>query len=951
VGGTPASAPPTYGAPSGSGGQLMLVSGGSAGPTLSFSGEAQQAPQPIGTISISKSVPDGAYYGPGGAVFQVENGAGQVLDTLTTNAQGSTPYSSALPASSAGIPYDIHEVTAPAGYRLAANQTVRVFPNQHSVATYAGATEEPVQSAQLGARKVDAQTGQVVAGAVFAFRFASADNGVYDVDLGQCTTGANGVCQPPTRNAPGGWLPGWYQVTEVHAPPGYWRDPSSTVQHVFVPPGASATASVTFADQLLGSVQLQKSGNDTAYWAVSGARFAVTGPDPATTPVGALVVGPNGTSTVLTGLTPGSYTFTETTAPPGYATIAPFTAVVGAGHATTTVSAADPIQPGTLVVEKTDATTGTPLGGATFDTRFDSHDDGDFDVDLGTCRTDAAGSCAPPPNDGTGFLPGRYRVTEVAPPTGYAMSTPLPSQVVVVAPSATASFSFTDRLLVGASFTKVATGNYDPTQVVLSGAVIDVTAGTAYGGPVVATCTTDDAGRCTTGVALLSGEPYCWLETTAPPGLASGATGCFTASNSLATLPITVSDRGTFVAVAAKKVDAAAPSVTLPGAVLDLYRGDGGHGPPSPTPPGDALAETGQTWVARGTTGATGVVTFPLQFPGYAYCVVEHAAPQNYVTDRAERCTSVLEGVTTSPPATVTVTVPDAEAPVALSARKYNSATPGTGIPRAVYDLYVEGRGPPSGPPSPPPAGAVDEAGSTWWGRGTTSTGGGLHFTVPAGYSWCLREVSAPTNYVLDQALHCTAAVDAAAPTPSVVVALPETTALVEVYAHKFNAARPGTTIPGATYELVGHGGPPPGWSAPPNPLQLPVPAGDWFVGSATTGHDGYASWSVPAGRSWCLHEVSAPAGYRVDTGWHCTSVVTTATQPPGATVALPEVPVPGPVTAVATSTPGLAFTGGPGLDEVLGGLGLGIVGGGLMLATRRRRPRHAAGRSDGGAR
>ncbi|MGH9089376.1 MAG: hypothetical protein ACRDYZ_14920, partial [Acidimicrobiales bacterium] len=61
--------------------------------------------------------------------------------------------------------------------------------------------------------------------------------------------------------------------------------------------------------------------------------------------------------------------------------------------------------------------------------------------------------------------------------------------------------------------------------------------------------------------------------------------------------------------------------------------------------------------------------------------------------------------------------------------------------------------------------------------------------------------------------------------------------------------------------------------------------------------------------------------------------------------------PVPGPVTAVATSTPGLAFTGGPGLAEVLGGLGLGVVGGGLMLATRRRRPRHAAGRSDGGAR
>lgn len=951
VDGVPATQPPTFAAPAGSNGQRMLVSGASTGPTLQFSGTARQAPQPMGTISIAKAVPDGAYFGPGGAVFQIRNGAGQIVDNLVTNAQGRTPYSIPLPASSGGVAYSVHEAVAPDGYARAPDQVVHVFPNQDTVADYSGAYEEPVRSAQLGARKLDAQTGQPLAGAVFDFAFDSKNDGAYDIDLGRCTTGGSGTCHPPDRNAPGGWLPGRYRVTEVQAPPGYWRDPASAVQTVFLQPGASSATSVTFDDVALGSVQLHKSGNDTAYWAVSGARFTVTGPAPSATDVGNLVVGPNGTSNVLTSLTPGTYRITETSAPTGYEPVAPFTAAVAAGHAITEVSATDPVQPATLVIRKKDATTGDPLAGATFDTRFDSHDDGVFDADLGTCTTDATGTCAPPPNDGAGFLPGRYRVTEVAAPPGYVAATPNASKVVVVAPSASASFSFTDRKLVAASFAKVATGNYDPSLLVLSGAVIDVAAGTTYGGPVVATCTTDAAGRCTTDKVLQSGEPYCWEETASPPGLAPGATGCFTATNSLATLPVTVTDPGTFVAVAAKKVDAAAPSVALPGAVLDLYRKDGGHGPSSPAAPGDALPEPTQTWVARATTGSGGTATFALQFPGYAYCVVERSAPPNYVTDGTEHCTAVLSGSTATPPTVTTVTVPDTEATVTLAAHKYNSATPGTAIPGAAYDLYVEGKGPPSGPPTPPPRGVAHEPGATWWGRGTTSGSGRLAFRVPAGYSWCLREVSAPTDYVLDRALHCTAPLDAAVPVPRFVVALPETTALVEVYAHKFNAARPATTIPGATYELVGRGPTPAGWSAPSNPARLPVPQGDWYVGTATTGRDGYASWTVPAGHSWCLHEVSAPAGYRLDTGWHCTSVVTTATSPRRATVALPEIAVPGPVTAAATSTPApeLPFTGGPGADQVLGGLVLGAAGGALMLVARRRARRATSAGGGGG--
>ncbi len=80
--------------------------------------------------------------------------------------------------------------------------------------------------------------------------------------------------------------------------------------------------------------------------------------------------------------------------------------------------------------------------------------------------------------------------------------------------------------------------------------------------------------------------------------------------------PITVSDAGLFVPISAEKVDAANPSVTLPGAVLDLYRVDKGAGPTPPVAPAGAPVETGQTWMAQATTGADGIASFGLEYPG-----------------------------------------------------------------------------------------------------------------------------------------------------------------------------------------------------------------------------------------------------------------------------------------------------------------------------------------------
>ncbi len=941
AGGAVGSSPPTYAAPTGSGGQLMMVSGASETLSTSFGGvAAAPAPTPqTGTIVIEKSVPDPAYYGPAGAEFEIEDGFGNVLQTLTTDATGTAGPSAPLTASASGIQYRVHESVAPPGYGLAPDQVVTVYPTPSppAVASFTGADEEPALPARLGVAKIDAQTNAPLAGATFAFAFDSTDDGHYDQSLGSCTTGTTGTCQPPEENTAGGWLAGWYQITETAAPPGYWLDPTTATQTVFLQPGATELATVTFGDELLGSLQVLKTGDDTTYVPVAGAVFTVAGPAPSTASVGTLTVGTDDETGVLAGLVPGTYTVTETSAPPGYGVAPPFSVAVAAGHTVTSVSVSDTVHTGAVTVEKTDSATGDPLAGAVFDVKYDSADDGSYDVDLGTCTTDVSGTCSPPPDDGTGLLPGNYLVTEVSAPPGYFLPAPPPSKVVSVGPGQSLDATFADSLLVPASFRKVATGSVNPTTLILAGAVLDVTAGTTYGGTTVATCTTGSTGTCTTTPTLVSGQPYCWEEVSAPPGLEGGASGCFTATNAQGSQPITVTDPGLFVGITVKKVDASKATAVLAGAVFDLYRVDGGKGPHAPTPPPGTAPEAGQTWVAQATTGADGLASFPLQYPGYAYCAVETQAPADYVLDTTEHCTPVLEGDAEGPTPVTTLTVSDPEALVTVSAYKFDSATPDTGIPGAVYDLYVEGPGPPSGPPSAPPTGAAAEEGDTWWGRGTTDASGALSFSVPAGYAWCFHEASAPTDYVADPALHCTAVLSVDAPQPATTVAIAETRATVYLGAYKYNTLQPGTVIPDATYELLEEGTAPPGYDPPPAPAGTVVPTGDTYWTQGTTDAQGRLSFAVPAGFGWCLRELAAPSGYMADTSLHCTAVLTSGTATDPTMIALPEQPVPPTTVAV----PSLAFTGGPSVPLAAGGLVLVVAGGTLVACGRRRRRRH----------
>ena len=150
-----------------------------------------------------------------------------------------------------------------------------------------------------------------------------------------------GPCQPPTQNTAGGWLPGWYQITETTAPPGYWLDPSTAVQTVYLEPGATNAASVTFADYFLGSLSLTKSGNDTSLLGRRGRPVHRHRPRPLHRNRWDAHRRRQRATNTLTGLVPGQYHLVETTVPAGYTAVTPFDVQVAKGHATTTTSAAD----------------------------------------------------------------------------------------------------------------------------------------------------------------------------------------------------------------------------------------------------------------------------------------------------------------------------------------------------------------------------------------------------------------------------------------------------------------------------------------------------------------------------------------------------------------------------------------------------------------------------------
>ena len=165
--------------------------------------------QPYGAVRVSKtSVDNGAMLS--GATFELMNGAGTVLATQTTGADGTARFDN-LPAGG----YTVREVGTPTGYKIAVN------PSQ-TVTVAAGATsdvrfENDRANGKIRIVKRDALTKEALAGAVFTVtRLSAAEGGgaVGEV-VTTLTTGADGTAET-------GWLQwGRYRVAETGVPEHY----------------------------------------------------------------------------------------------------------------------------------------------------------------------------------------------------------------------------------------------------------------------------------------------------------------------------------------------------------------------------------------------------------------------------------------------------------------------------------------------------------------------------------------------------------------------------------------------------------------------------------------------------------------------------------------------------------------------------------------------------------
>ena len=165
--------------------------------------------QPYGAVRVSKiSADNGAVLS--GATFELMNGAGTVLATQTTGADGTARFDN-LPAGG----YTVREVGAPTGYKIAVNpsQAVTVAPGATSDIRF----ENDRVNGKIRIVKRDALTKEALAGAVFTVtRLSAAEGGgaVGEV-VATLTTGADGTAET-------GWLQwGRYRVAETGVPEHY----------------------------------------------------------------------------------------------------------------------------------------------------------------------------------------------------------------------------------------------------------------------------------------------------------------------------------------------------------------------------------------------------------------------------------------------------------------------------------------------------------------------------------------------------------------------------------------------------------------------------------------------------------------------------------------------------------------------------------------------------------
>ena len=327
-----------------------------------------------------------------GATFRITEASGRFVGEHTTGANGLIVLDDLPPGN-----YVVTEIRAPDGFILDMTpQTVSLQPGRIAQLEFRN-----VGMPGLQLLKLCSETGNPVAGAIFS---VTRITGPSLTPLGSFTTGPNGMFFIPDL------LPGEYVITETHAPPGFFLDP--TPRNIFVEGGRINL--VQFYNTPYSNLRILKICSVTRA-PLADATFRLF--DDRRIEVGTFVTNSLG-EIFAERLPAGTYFLQETRPPAGFMHDSTVRQIELIGGRTTTVEWPN-VPLGSLRIVKVDAQTRAPLYGVTFELLNNTG------ASLGRFRTDRNGVIA-----FHNLTPGRYQVREVQALQGYLLDHRLHTVIV-----------------------------------------------------------------------------------------------------------------------------------------------------------------------------------------------------------------------------------------------------------------------------------------------------------------------------------------------------------------------------------------------------------------------------------------------------------------------------------------------------------------------------------------
>ncbi|MDD3212133.1 MAG: SpaA isopeptide-forming pilin-related protein, partial [Eubacteriales bacterium] len=437
---------------------------------------------PLGSVAVTKTdAITGAVLA--GAVFELLDTAGNVLQTQTTDASGTVAFANLQPGT-----YRIREKTAPEGYTVSVTGTQSVSVTAGTVSTVTFAND--VMTAKIRIVKTDQLTKQPLSGVEFTITrlFSPAGrNGIGEV-AAVITTDENGAAET-------GWLDwGRYRVEETKVPE-HFVDNNFSIEIEAYENGKTYTVEVE-NEPAKGWIRLTKTDalDDTP---IAGVVFDIYANDEyGSELVVNMTTGEDGVA-LSEPLRKGSYIVREHENPVGYVSEpAELNAVVLSDEITDISASNTPIQ-GKIRIIKKDQLTGEALSGAEFTiTRVSglpSHNGSNDSEVVAVITTDANGIAESPL-----LTWGTYRIEETVVPQHF-VDNAFSTEAVIDTESQICEIVAENEPAKGwIRITKIDALDGTP----IAGVIFDIYANDEYGSELVGNMTTGED-----GVAV--SEPLC----------------------------------------------------------------------------------------------------------------------------------------------------------------------------------------------------------------------------------------------------------------------------------------------------------------------------------------------------------------------------------------------------------------------------------------------------------